>query len=96
MKVTNEIIEHISFLSRLEFNGNEKNEIREDMEKIIVFMQQLQKVDTTDVKPLISISKNVNVLRKDQSKKSIQKKDAFVNAPKNDSDYFRISKVLKK
>ena len=96
MKVTNEIIEHISFLSRLEFNGNEKNEIREDLQKIIVFMQQLQKVDTSNTKPLISISKNVNVLRKDRSKKSIEKKEAFLNAPKKDSDYFRISKVLKK
>ena len=74
MKVTNEIIEHISFLSRLEFNGNEKDEIREDMEKIIIFMQQLQNVDTSNIKPLISISNNVNVLRKDLSKKSIEKK----------------------
>ena len=96
MKVTNEIIDHISFLARLEFNGNEKKEIREDMEKIILFMQQLQKVDTSNIKPLISISKNVNVLRKDESKKSVVKKQAFINAPKNDSDYFRISKVLKK
>ena len=96
MKVTNEIIDHISFLARLEFNGNEKKEIREDMEKIILFMQELQKVDTSNIKPLISISKNVNVLRKDEAKKSIVKKQAFVNAPKNDSDYFRISKVLKK
>ena len=96
MKVTNEIIDHISFLARLEFNGNEKKEIREDMEKIILFMQQLQKVDTSNIKPLISIYKNVNVLRKDESKKSVVKKQAFINAPKNDSDYFRISKVLKK
>ena len=61
MKITNEIIDHISHLARLEFNGDDKEEIKSDMEKIISFMDQLKKVKTDDVKPLVSVSVTYNV-----------------------------------
>ena len=96
MKITNEIIDHISHLARLEFNGDDKEEIKSDMEKIISFMDQLKKVKTDDVKPLVSVSENNNILREDMAIKTIDKAEAFANAPKKDSDYFRIPKVLKK
>ena len=96
MKITNEIIDHISHLARLEFNGTDKENIKSDMEKIISFMDQLKKVKTDEVEPLVSVSENNNILREDKAIKTIDKSDAFVNAPKNDSDYFRIPKVLKK
>ena len=96
VKITNEIIDHISHLARLEFNGDGKEEITSDMEKIVSFMDQLKKVDTNGIEPLISVSKNNNILREDESEKTIDKLDAFINAPQNDSDYFRIPKVLKK
>ena len=55
-----------------------------------------QKVKTDEVEPLVSVSENKNILREDKAVKSIDKSDAFANAPKKDSDYFRIPKVLKK
>ena len=33
MKITNEIIDHISHLARLELNGTDKENIKADMEK---------------------------------------------------------------
>ncbi len=96
MNITDEIIDHISHLARLEFNGDDRTEIISDMEKIISFMEKLQKVETTEIKPLISVSENKNILREDKSEITISKQEAFINAPKKDSDYFRIPKVLKK
>lgn len=96
MKITNEIIDHISHLARLEFNGDDKENIKSDMEKIISFMDQLKKIKTDEVEPLVSVSENKNILREDKAIKTIDKSDALVNAPKKDSDYFRIPKVLKK
>tara|TARA_Y100000385_G_scaffold154868_1_gene160600 strand:+ start:1688 stop:1978 length:291 start_codon:yes stop_codon:yes gene_type:complete len=96
VKITNEIIDHIAHLARLEFNGDDKEEIQSDMEKIISFMDELKKVKTDDIKPLVSVSENNNILREDMAIKTIGKAEAFANAPKKDSDYFRIPKVLKK
>jgi aspartyl-tRNA(Asn)/glutamyl-tRNA(Gln) amidotransferase subunit C len=66
------------------------------MGKIINFMEKLSSVDTTEVEPLIFMSDSVNVLREDVSEVNISKEEALKNAPKKDSDYIRIPKVLSK
>ena len=60
------------------------------------FMGKLSEVNTEEVEPLIFMSTEVNVLREDFPVISISQKDALKNAPKHDSDYFRIPKVLDK
>ncbi|MBG39426.1 MAG: Asp-tRNA(Asn)/Glu-tRNA(Gln) amidotransferase GatCAB subunit C [Cryomorphaceae bacterium] len=96
MKVTDDIVKHIAHLARLEFKGEELEAIRGDMEKIIDFMDKLSEIDTENIEPLIFMNENVNVLREDVSNQTLTKENALSNAPKSDSDYFRISKVLDK
>jgi aspartyl-tRNA(Asn)/glutamyl-tRNA(Gln) amidotransferase subunit C len=96
MKITDEIVDHIAHLARLEFIGEEKVAIKSDLEKIIGFMGQLNEVDTSNVEPLIFISDEVNRLREDVPQITLSHEEALRNAPKKDSDYFRIPKVLDK
>jgi len=96
MKITDEIVDHIAHLARLEFIGEEKEEIKQDMDKIIRFMDKLNSINTDGVEPLIFMSDAVNVLREDVAEITISKEEALKNAPKRDSDYFRIPKVLTK
>jgi len=96
MKITDETVDHIAHLARLEFEGDKRDAIREDMERIINFMEKLQEVDTENVEPLIFMSHEVNRLREDELKPMVSQEDALKNAPKKDSDYFRIPKVLDK
>jgi aspartyl-tRNA(Asn)/glutamyl-tRNA(Gln) amidotransferase subunit C len=96
MKITEEIVDHIAHLARLEFEGADKDAIRSDMENIITFMDRLNELDTENAEPLIFMSDEVNRLREDVAQVSIIQKEALKNAPKKDSDYFRIPKVLDK
>ena len=96
MKITDEIVDHIAHLARLEFSGEKKTAIKEDMERIIDFMDKLQEVDTENVDPLIFMNKEINRLREDKAEVSISQEQALKNGPKTDSDYFRIPKVLSK
>ena len=96
MKINDELVQHIAHLARLEFEGDELNEIKGDMSKIIGFMDKLSELDTEDVEPLIFMTDKVNVLRDDKPERTLTSADALRNAPKKDSDYFRISKVLNK
>ena len=96
MKITDEIVDHIAHLARLKFEGEKKVAIKEDMERIISFMDILSELPTDNVEPLIFMNEEVNVLREDIPVVSITQKEALKNAPKKDSDYFRIPKVLDK
>lgn len=96
MEITDEMVDHIAHLARLDFEGDAKNEIKKDLENIISFMELLQKVDTENVEPLIFMSEEVNRLREDVGEKTLTQEEVLRNAPKKDSDYFRIPKVLDK
>ncbi len=95
MEITNELVEHIAHLSRLEFNGADKDVIKKDLQNMIEFVDQLNAVDTDGVEPLIFMSESINVLRDDLALNPITQEEALKNAAHHDSDYFKIAKVLK-
>ena len=66
MKVNDALIEKLANLSRLEFDEAEKEEIKTDLEKMIGFIDKLNELDTAGVEPLLHMSENVNVFRKDE------------------------------
>ena len=96
MKISDELVQHIAHLARLEFEGDDLNQIKGDMSKIIGFMDKLSELDTENVEPLIFMTDQVNVVCEDKSERKLTSEDALKNAPKRDSDYFRIPKVLDK
>ena len=96
MKITDEIVDHIAHLARLKFEGDKKIAIKQDLEKIISFMDKLSDLPTENMEPLIFMNESVNVLREDVAKVTLTQSEALKNAPKKDSDYFRIPKVLDK
>lgn len=96
MEITKDIVNHIAHLARLEFEGEKKDAIQKDLERIISFMDKLREVDTDNVEPLIFMTKEINNLREDVPLVTVSQKEALKNAPKSDSDYFRIPKVLSK
>ena len=94
MDITDDLIDHIAHLARLNFDGDKKAAIKNDMEKMISFVDQLNEIDTDAVEPLIFMSESINVLREDVVKSEITQAEALKNAAHKDSDYFKIAKVL--
>ncbi|CAG5085526.1 Asp-tRNA(Asn)/Glu-tRNA(Gln) amidotransferase subunit GatC [Parvicella tangerina] len=95
MKLDDKTVTKIASLAKLEFNGKEKEAILEDMNKMLDFVGKLEEVDTDGVAPLIHMTDEKNVLREDISRTDITQKEALKNAPKKDSTYFKIPKVIK-
>jgi len=94
MNIDQETIAKIAHLARLEFNADEATELSKDFNKILNWMDKLNELNTDDVAPLIHMSEEVNVLREDVIKQDITHEEALFNAPKKDSDYFRVPKFL--
>ncbi|MFM8962788.1 MAG: Asp-tRNA(Asn)/Glu-tRNA(Gln) amidotransferase subunit GatC [Flavobacteriales bacterium] len=96
MEINEALIDHLAHLSKLSFEGAQKDAIRQDLERMIAFVDKLSELDTNGVEPLIFMSEEVNRLREDVVHQDITHEEALRNAPKKDSDYFRIPKVLDK
>jgi aspartyl-tRNA(Asn)/glutamyl-tRNA(Gln) amidotransferase subunit C len=96
MEVTSGLINNLANLARLRFNEEEQAEIRNDLQRMIAFVEKLQEVDTTGIEPLLHMSETMNAYREDEVKGSMQKATALANAPGADSNYFKVPKVIKK
>jgi aspartyl-tRNA(Asn)/glutamyl-tRNA(Gln) amidotransferase subunit C len=96
MKIDTETVDKIAHLARLEFENESKAQIINDMNNMLSFIEKLNELDTTNVSPLIYMSNEVNVLREDDVRHDISQQEALKNAPKKDSDYFKVPKVIEK
>lgn len=95
-KITHDTIEKLAHLARLEFQDDSKKEIEKDLNKMLDFVDKLNELDTSCVEPLIYINDVPAPLREDEVKQSISKKQALKNAPRKDSDYLKVPKVVEK
>lgn len=87
-------IRKIAHLSRLELSEEKEQVMLQDLNKILNWVDQLRELDTENVEPLIHMSEEVNVMREDLAQNTVSHEAALRNAPKKDSDYFRVPKVL--
>lgn len=96
MKIDNEAVDKIAHLARLEFDNDSKAEMVKDMNNMLAFVEKLNELDTSNIEPLIYMSDEMNVLREDEVHPEITQEEALKNAPKKDSDYFKVPKVIEK
>ncbi len=94
MKITPEKVDQLATLARLKFEGEEKEQIRQDLEKILDMCEKLNEVNTEGVEPLIYMTDTKNFLREDKVEQQMTHEEALKNAPKKDSDFFRVPKVI--
>lgn len=94
MEVNDEMILNLANLARLEFNDQEKTDIKKDLEKMIRFVEKLNELDTTGVAPLLHMSSNLNILREDEVKGSVSREEGLKNAPDQDGIFFKVPKVI--
>ena len=61
-KITKEEVKKVAHLARLELNENEINNHAEQLEKILDYIKQLEKIDTEDVQCTTRAIEVINVL----------------------------------
>ena len=96
MEVNTALVEKLANLSRLKFDDTQKESIKADLQRMIQFVEKLNELDTTGVGPLLHMSDNVNILRADEVKGSIERTEGLKNAPVQDGVFFKVPKVIKK
>lgn len=87
-------LRQLAHLARLEFDATKEQETLSALNEILDWVDQLRQLDTQDVAPLVHLSHEINVLRPDEAHNTVTHQEGLRNAPRKDSDYFRVPKVL--
>lgn len=96
MEISTVLVENLANLSKLQFAEADKAAIQQDLQKMVGFIAELDSVDTTGVEPLLHMGDAANVLREDIISGSVSRAEALSNSPVNDTEFFKVPKVIKK
>jgi aspartyl-tRNA(Asn)/glutamyl-tRNA(Gln) amidotransferase subunit C len=89
-------IKKLAALSKLSIADDEMDKYSQQLSDILDYVSQLEKVDTTDVEPLLNVLDQINDSKPDEPQPSITQKMALKNAPEKKGEFFQVPKVIKK
>ena len=93
-KITKEEVEKVAHLARLELNEDEITNHAEQLEKILEYIKQLEKIDTEDIPCTTRAIEVINVLRKDEKKNSDCTQEILELGPSREDKYFKVPKII--
>lgn len=94
MKITQEIIEHIADLARLNLTDSEKEKLTFEMANIVSYVDKLNELDTSDVLPTSHVKPVHNVFREDKVQESYDREKILANSPSVDEGCFKVPRVV--
>ena len=96
MEVNDALVTKLASLAKLRFSASEQEAIKNDLERMISFVQKMDEVDTGNVEPLQHMAAAQNIWREDMVQGSCTKDDALKNATTHNDNFFMVPKVIKK
>ncbi len=93
-KITSDDVRKVATLARLQLPEDLIDMYTSQLEKILDYVDQLEKVDTKDVPPTTRAVEVVNVLRDDIIKETEVREELINLAPNREGDFFRVPKIL--
>tara|TARA_B100001248_G_scaffold149136_1_gene111879 strand:- start:261 stop:554 length:294 start_codon:yes stop_codon:yes gene_type:complete len=93
-KITREEVKKVAQLARLELNENEINNHAVQLEKILEYIKQLEKINTNDVPCTTRAIEVINVFRKDENKDFVNNDALLELAPSREDKFFKVPKII--
>lgn len=94
MEIKKEDIKHIANLSMLNLSDEEIEKYTKDMEQIVNFANKVNEIDTSSTEISAFSNDNVNVFRKDEVRKSLDRELLLSNAPSSNGEAYSIPNVM--
>ena len=95
IKITEDQVKKVAELARLKLDSNQVKHHAKQIEKILDYINQLEKIDTNGVACTTRAIEVINVLRSDENNK-FEDRDELLNlAPARENDFFKVPKIIK-
>jgi len=93
-RISNDTIEYIGILSKLELDGSEKESAKADMEKMLAYIDRLNELDTEGIEPMPHVFPIYNVFRSDEVENGDESARTLANAPVQKEGSFVVPKTI--
>ena len=93
-KISDETIEQVGILAKLELSGEEKEAAKADMERMLDYIDTLNELDTSEVEPMSHVFPVHNVFREDVVTNGDNQEQTLANAPLRKEDSFEVPKTI--
>ena len=94
MSIDNKTVRKVSKLAKIRINEQEEKKLIEELNNILGWVDELKKVDTEQIEPMLSVFNESMVMRKDEVSSETSDELVLKNAPESKSGFFVVPKVV--
>lgn len=92
--ISDETIEYVGILAKLELSEQEKEDAKKDMGRMLDYIDMLNQLDTSSVEPMSHIFPVTNVFREDVVTNGDDRENILANAPEEKDGQFVVPKTV--
>ena len=92
--ISDETIEYVGILAKLELSDQEKEDAKKDMGKMLDYIDKLNELDTSGVEPMSHVFPVNNVFRADVVTNGDDRENILKNAPEEKNGAFVVPKTF--
>ena len=93
-RISSNEVKKVAQLARLELNESEIQKHAEQLENILGYIKQLEKINTDNIPCTTRAIEVVNVLRKDEKKDYQNSEELLDLAPSRENQFFKVPKII--
>ena len=92
--ITDETIEYVGILAKLELSDEEKEQAKKDMGSMLDYIDKLGELDTTGIEPMSHVFPVQNVFREDVVTNGDESEKTLKNAPGEQDNMLMVPKTF--
>ncbi|MCR5501435.1 MAG: Asp-tRNA(Asn)/Glu-tRNA(Gln) amidotransferase subunit GatC [Lachnospiraceae bacterium] len=92
--ISDETIEYVGILAKLELSGEEKEKAKADMGSMLDYIDKLSELDTEGIEPMSHVFPVRNVWREDVVTNGDDRENILKNAPEEKNGMFEVPKTF--
>ena len=92
--ISDETIEYVGILSKLELSEEEKEQAKKDMGSMLDYIDKINELDTTGIEPMSHVFPVQNVFREDVVTNGDESEKTLKNAPGEKDNMFMVPRTF--
>ena len=93
MSIDNIVVKKIANLSKIKLSEKEEESFKDELNNILNWVDDLKKVDTDKIEPMLSVF-NENINSREDESKPTNSEEVLSNAPEQKEGFFVVPKVI--